>query len=311
MGNLPILSLCIPTNGAVEWLLPVLSSIYCQNYDQSKFEVVITDNGRDSLLPEYIAKMTYPNLRYKQTTDEGFLNLVTSIKEGRGLFCKMINHRSVMLPGSISDLVCMVEKYAERKPMIYCANGNTNIGEILECRNLDEFVKGLSYWSSWSAGIGFWKEDISRFDDIEQYDLMPNASLLFDIRKESEYVIWDKPYMKMEDDKGKGGYDLFQTFAVGYLDLINNLRFNRRISQDTFLKVKSDLLDFLKKLYLREAILPTNHTFIIGDVRKSINVYYSKYDYLSMVIGAWLKAPYYYLRFIMGYLKGLLIINEA
>lgn len=299
MDNQPILSLCIPTNGAVEWVLPVIDSIYAQEYDNEKFEVVITDNGKDSQLPDHIAKMTYPNLRYIQTKDEGFLNLVTSLKEGRGLFCKMINHRSVMLPGSIADFVCMVEKYAERKPMIYCACGNANTGEILECKNLDEFVRGLSYWSSWSAGIGFWKQDIHRFDEIELYDLMPNASMLFDVRSESEYVIWNKPYMRMEDDAGKGGYDLYHTFAVGYLDLINDLRFKRRISLDTFLKVKGDLYVFLCSLYISEVILPTKHTFIIKDIRKSMRVYYSVYDYYEMIITSWMKSPVKYIRTIL------------
>lgn len=298
MDNQLILSLCIPTNGAVEWVLPVIETIYAQGYDNEKFEVVITDNGKDSQLPEHIAKMTYPNLRYKQTTDEGFLNLVTSLKEGKGLFCKMINHRSIMTEGSLEKMVALVDKYKDSQPMIYCSNGYADVGEILECQNLDEFVRGLSYWSSWSAGIGFWKQDIHRFDEIELYDLMPNASMIFDVRSETEYIIWNQPYMKMEDDAGKGGYDLFQTFAVGYLDLINNLRFKRRISQDTFLKVKNDLYVFLSLLYLKEVVLPTNHTFIIGDVRKSMNVYFGDSDYYRMVIKAWLKAPYRYARLI-------------
>ena len=105
MDKQPVLSLCIPTNGAVEWILPVIESIYLQRYDNSKFEVVITDNGEGSQLPDYISKMDYPNLRYIQTYDVGFRNLVTSLKEGRGLFCKMINHRSVLLPNSISKFI--------------------------------------------------------------------------------------------------------------------------------------------------------------------------------------------------------------
>ena len=48
MNKQPILSLCIPTNGAVEWILPVIDSIYSQGYDNEKFEVVITDNGKES-----------------------------------------------------------------------------------------------------------------------------------------------------------------------------------------------------------------------------------------------------------------------
>ena len=296
MDNKPILSLCIPTNGAVEWVLPVIESIYAQGCDNEKFEVVITDNGKDSQLPDYIAKMTYPNLRYKQTTDEGFLNLVTSLKEGRGLFCKMINHRSVMTEGSIEKIVALIDKYKDSRPMFYFSDGKLKAGDLLECNNLDDFVNRLTYISSWSAGIGFWKEDISHFDEIELYDLMPNASLLFDLRKNSKYVIWNIEYMKMEDDSGKGGYDLFQTFAVGFLDIINDLRFKGRITQDTFLKVKQELYDCMCNWYLFEAILPTNHTFIIGDVRNSMSVYYSAFDYYKMIVKAWLRAPYLFIR---------------
>ena len=123
MDHQIILSLCIPTNGAVEWILPVIESIYAQEYDTSKFEVVITDNGKQSQLPSYIAKMNYPNLRYKQTDDEGFLNLVTCLKEGKGMFCKMINHRSKLLPGTIKTMIDLVLQYKESQPLIYCSDG--------------------------------------------------------------------------------------------------------------------------------------------------------------------------------------------
>ena len=296
MDKQPILSLCIPTNGAVEWVLPVIESIYSQRYDNEKFEVVVTDNGKDSQLPAHIAKMDYPNLRYKQTTDEGFLNLVASLKEGKGLFCKMINHRSILTGGSIEKMVFLVDYYKNSQPMIYFSDGKLNVGEVVECDDLDEFVRRLSYLSSWSAGIGFWKKDINNFDNITLYDLMPNASLLFDARKDSKYVIWNIEYMRMENDSGKGGYDLFQTFAVGFLDIINDLRFKKRISQESFIKVKKELYNCLCNWYIFEVVLPTNHNFIIGDVRNSMSVYYSVFDYYMMKGKAWLKAPYLYIR---------------
>ena len=106
MGNPLLLSLCIPTNGAVKWVMPVIESIYAQGYDLTKFEVVITDNGKDSQLSEHISKLSYPNLRYRQTKDEGFLNLVTCLKDGRGLFCKMINHIKTL---SLLSIVLMAD----------------------------------------------------------------------------------------------------------------------------------------------------------------------------------------------------------
>lgn len=289
MDNQVLLSLCIPTNGAVNWILPVINSIYTQEYDNSKFEVVITDNGKDSQLPEHIAKLNYPNLRYKQTDDEGFLNLVTCLKEGRGLFCKMINHRSVMLPGSIADMVSVIEKYKESQPIIYWADGHAKGDEMIECEDIDSFLKHLSYWASWSAGIGFWKEDVQNINSVVLNDMFPNASLLFDLRHNSSYVIWNKHYQKMEDDSGKGGYDLFKTFGVIFLDLINVLRIQKRITDATFVFVKKDLYKFLTNLYLLEVLLPTKHTFILENIPQSLDVYYGRYYYWKMRMVCFLR----------------------
>jgi hypothetical protein len=297
MNKQPILSLCIPTNGAVEWILPVIESIYSQGYDTDKFEVVITDNGKDSQLPVHIARMDYPNLCYKQTTDEGFLNLVSCLKEGNGLFCKMINHRSVMLPGSIADMVTLVEKYKDTQPIIYCSDGNLKSdGDYVECPNTDDFVRHLSYWCSWSAGVGFWQKDIPQISNIKLNEMFPNASLLFEIRNDSDYVIWNKKYEQMCDDSGKGGYDLFNTFGVVLLDILSDLRIKSRISSETFVSVKRDLYQFLCVLYRDEVLLPTKHTFIISQVAQNLDIYYGRYYYCKMVLKGLLNLPQIYLR---------------
>ena len=292
MDNQPILSLCIPTNGAIQWVLPVLNSIYNQKYDLSKFEVVITDNGKSSQLASYLKDYDYPNLRYIVTTDEGFLNLVTSLKEGRGLFCKMINHRSVLEPGTIEEMIELVERYEDSQPVIYCSDGNVKGMEIIECKDLDQFIANLSYWASWSAGIGFWKKDIEQIGSVELDKMFPNASLLLNLRKESSYVIWNKKYEQMGDDAGKGGYDLYDTFAVHFLDIIKGLLVDGRISQQTFNIVKNELFGFLTNLYKNEVILPTKRTFILKDIKKSMQVYYGTSGYYRMVVKAYLMVPY-------------------
>ena len=60
----PILSICLPTNGSVQWVIPTLRSVYEQGVDLSLFEVVITDNGENSKLAEALIDFDYPNLRY-------------------------------------------------------------------------------------------------------------------------------------------------------------------------------------------------------------------------------------------------------
>lgn len=45
MNNKKLISLCIPTNGVIEWVFPVLESIYAQGVETALYEIVITDNG--------------------------------------------------------------------------------------------------------------------------------------------------------------------------------------------------------------------------------------------------------------------------
>ena len=291
VGDSVLLSLCIPTNGIVKWVIPVIDSIYAQQVDNALFEVVITDNGKADDLSKAIADYSYPNLHYYHTTSEGFTNQIDAFEKCSGMFCKMLNHRSRMLPGSIEKIITLVKRYQESKPILYFAEGNAKGGDIIECTNVDEFVRSMSYWVSWSAGTGAWKEDIVDLRNREIDKMFPHTIYLFGLRDESKYVIWNEKYEVMADESGKGGYDLYYTFGVIFLDLVNTLRTNGRISLDTFVRVKDDLFIFLRGLYLSEAILPTNRTFILQNIPQSMDVYYGRLYYWKMVIGAWLRLP--------------------
>ena len=81
-----ILSLCIPTNGISEWVLPVIDSIYCSNIDKNKYEVIVTDNGNNLDFKTTIKRYTeiYPNLIYKETESSGFLNQIDAFSVSAG-----------------------------------------------------------------------------------------------------------------------------------------------------------------------------------------------------------------------------------
>lgn len=295
----PLLSLCIPTNGKVEWMIPVIESIYAQGVDNTLFEVVVTDNGGKSDLTEAVKKYTYDNFHYYQTTSQGFTNQIDAFEKCNGVFCKMLNHRSKMMHGSIEEILKIVRKYQKKKPILYFAEGHAKGSEFIECANTDEFVESLSYWASWSCGTGVWKEDLKTLRDKKVDNMFPHTVFLFNLRGETEYVVWNGKYEEMADDAGKGGYDVFQTFGVGFLDLLSGLRIKKRISQDTFIKVKRDLYGFLSSLYINEVLLPTKHTFIIQNVKQSMTIYYGPYYYHRMVCFAWIKAAIRRLKYII------------
>jgi glycosyltransferase involved in cell wall biosynthesis len=286
-----ILSICIPTNGIVEWIIPVIESIYVQEVDNNLFEIVITDNGGKDDLEIALQAYEYPNLHYYKTNSQGFTNQIDAFEKCSGLFCKMLNHRSKMLPGSIEKMISIINKYKEDKPIIYCAEGYAKGGGIIECKNTDQFVKSLSYWVSWSAGTGAWKSDLVNLQEKVANKMFPHTLFLFCLRDESNYVIWNERYEKMAKDVGKGGYDFFHTFSVELLDFMSELRLSDRISKSTFVGFKKELFSYLCSFYYSDVVCPTKRTYIVKDVRESMMVYYSEYDYNKMVALCYFKRP--------------------
>ena len=160
-NKIPLLSLCIPTNGRTEWVIPLLESIYSQQEDPALFEVVITDNATNPQLASAVTTMAQPNLKYFPTASAGFTNQVDAFEKCSGIFCKMLNHRSVLLPGSIRMLLSLVERYRVEKPLIYCTNSVLKKKEeYIECEDLDAFVSQLGIYASWSAGTALWRDNL-------------------------------------------------------------------------------------------------------------------------------------------------------
>jgi len=284
-----LLSLCIPTNGATQWVIPTLKGIFAQECDPASYEVIIADNGDGHDLQEALCQFDQINLHYFKTKERGFLNIVSALKAGCGSYHRMLNHRSVLLPGTLAGWIDLVSRYKEQKPVFFFSDGKIE-GEG-ECvfDSFDMFVRSLGVWSSWSAGIGIWHSDLVRLDKMQFDEMFPSTSLLFETCQESRlFVIDNNKYQTMQDETGKGGYDLFYTFGVGFLDILSALRHQRRISVDTFLKVKEDVLLFLGKLYYNEVIRSTAHTFIIQNVRQSIQVYFGEAGYRKLLWNAYM-----------------------
>ena len=97
----PLLSLCIPTNGIVEWVFPVLDSIFSQKVDTSLYEVIITDNGDNAEFKEKMKDYLFEkdNLKYYETNAGIFRNEIESYMRASGELIKFVNHRSILVEG--------------------------------------------------------------------------------------------------------------------------------------------------------------------------------------------------------------------
>lgn len=282
MSN-PIVSLCMPTNGVIEWVFPVLDSIYVQGCDCNDFEVVITDNGNNKEFKEKmeIYAQKHFNLHYFETEALPFINEIESYKRAEGELIKFVNHRTLLVESSLQKIIDYAKKNIDDKPITYFSNGVLEIEKRQnEYDSFNDFVKNLSFWSSWSTGMTIWKSDFQRLPgDISTFnELFPHMDVLFAERNRIRYVIDNTIIFNELPVNGipKAKYDLFYAFAVEYVALILKLRLDGDITTETFLKVKRDNLLFLSKLYFDFVIKKESCSYDVSSLNNSIKIFYSK-----------------------------------
>lgn len=295
MNSELLLSICIPTNGVEQWVFPVLDSIYSQGVEESRYEVVVMDNGNNEhfgmLMQEYAAKHT--NLNYKKTEAKLFLSEIACYQQAKGAFIKFLNHRTMLRPGTLEYFLSFVEQNSGDKPVVYFADGTVKLPQdVCQYDSFDGFVGGLMHMSSWSTGMGFWKDDFQSIPPQTVFnELFPHTTILFDQRKRSRYIIDNRVLLDTipVGNIPKGKYDLFHAFAVEYPAIISDLLRSGDISVETFLRVKKSNLRFIAGLYYDYVIRKRKCSYDLSSYDTSIKVFYGKfavnYQMLLLVIG--------------------------
>mgnify|MGYP001215964271 CR=1 FL=1 len=281
--NNPIVSLCIPTNGVIEWVFPVLDSIYSQDCDYNDFEVILTDNGNNKEFKEKINRYRkqYSNLYYFETKVLGFLNEIECYKYAKGQLIKFVNHRTCLVKGALQFLINLSKENVNEKPILYFTNGVLKKEKkSYKYDNFNQFIKALSYWSSWSTGMTIWKEDLLKLpENINNFnELFPHTTVLFAEQDRGKYII-DNTIIFDEIPQGKkpkGNYDLFYAFGVEYPALILDLYRSNSITVDTFKSVLNDNLVFIAYLYISYFIKKEYCSYDLTGLENMYDIFYTK-----------------------------------
>ena len=279
--NNPILSLCLPTNGIIEWVFPVLNSIYAQNADEKLFEVVVTNNGDNEKFHEMMVTYAekHKNLIYKKTNAYMFHNQLEALKLGTGHYLKLINHRATMIDGAVNWMLKMVNDNLDEKPVMYFSNGVMERNYLLN--NFDDFVRCLGKYASWTTGVGIWKFDYEKLPaDIKVDKISPHSCILFANRDNNKYKIIDNIFCEEieKDNSKKGTYDLFKAFGVEELTITQNLYIDGDITAATLKKVKNDYRKFVADLYWDFMIRRKPCSYKLSGFDDAMGIYFNKYE---------------------------------
>lgn len=286
MDKLPLLSLCIPTNGVIEWVIPVLDSIYAQMIDDELFEVIITDNGDNTTFQTEMKRYAcvHTNFIYKHTDAALFLNEIEAYKLASGKLIKFVNHRTMLIGDSVNKLIMFAERYEDEKPIIYFSNGVLALNEaVTEYDTFDRFVRALSYWSSWSTGMTIWKSDFDKIPENTVYnDLFPHTTILFMERNRGKYIINNEIIMKEipTGHAAKGKYDIFYAFGIEYPGIICDLLRARAIDSKTCKCVLKDNLKFIVSLFWKFCVKKEKCSYDLNGLNRMLEIFYKKNEFL-------------------------------
>lgn len=276
-----LLSLAIPTNGIVEWVMPVLDSIFKQNVDKSLYEVIVTDNGNCKEFEKAMNELCliHNNLVYNKTNSVLFMNQIDAFKLAKGKFIKFINHRTKLDNKALQNLIDFIKINQHKKPITFFLNSACEIEKKQEFYSeFDSYVYELKNYSSWSGGISCWKEDLNNIiDSLEnKCTLFPHMNFCLYYCKDRKYLINnEKMFTEIKDtDIKKGTYDVFYAFGIEYVEIINNLFEKKLIDNITKQKVIRENELFIANLYLLYVILRKKCSYDISSYKISLSKYY-------------------------------------
>lgn len=282
-----MISLCIPTNGICEWVFPCLDSIYQQNINENKFEVIVTDNGNNKEFQDRMESYCrlHSNIVYSKTNAYMFDNQLEALKLAKGDYIKFVNHRAIWMPGRLRDMLAFLEKYEKEKPVIYFSNGVMGWGpRFEEYGSFDEFVKNLGIYATWTTGVGIWKEDYDKIPHDLVYDkISPHSSILFSDREKNKYIINDKYWMQEieNDHRKKGKYDLYKAFSLDEFIITINLYRDGDISIETLKTVKKSFEQFLIELYCDFNLFNKPCSYDLDGFDKYVDIFFDKEEILK------------------------------
>ena len=285
------LSICIPTNGVDDYIFEVLDSIYIQNVSEDLFEVIIMDNGVNV---QFKNKMrlyaeTKSNIYFYETDVELFMGEIESYKKANGKFIKFVNHRTKLLPGTINYYLSFIKKHQDNKPIIYFSNGVLRKNTVTRFDSFDRFLYELSYWSSWSTGMGIWRDDLInllRDSNTCINFFFPHTAFLLKNYPEREYII-DDTVMLVElrgENIEKGRYDLFYAFCFEYPLIICDLYRNKQIQVSTLKKILDNNLSLVAFFYRGFIMNEKKTNYDIAGFDDVEGIFYTREQILSRVL---------------------------
>lgn len=241
----PLLSICIPTFNRAPFLESTLDSLTRQAVFQSsdEVEIVVSDNASTdgtariiaAFREKYPAKITA--LAAKETT-EANINFARVLESARGLCRKLHNDTLLVRDGFLEEFLLLIRENQAGRPVLFFLNGRNGKkvnAPLTPCRDLDAFIRHVSYFSTWIGSFSLWESDIPHYAPLFRRDAhhFVQTEILFSVLAASRTVVVYNPEFGESVDAPKAlrAEHLKSVYFAEYLPLLRRAALEKHIRE--------------------------------------------------------------------------------
>ena len=252
----PILSICIPTYNRADLLEKTITSIVIQRRfkETDDVEVIISDNcsvdNTQLISKRFVDSFNSKIKYYRNEVNLYDSNFGMALSYGSGQFLKLNNDTLLHHDGSLDKMIEVIIENSLKKNVLFFLNKNLVIEDNLNCKNLDEFIEKISFWSGWIGGFGIWKIDFLAINDFNRYSHLKLPQLYVIIRlinSGKSVLVYNDQLYSSQVPVSKGGYDLLEIFLDNYFFILLEQVNSKKLSKNVFqLEKNKILLQFIR-----------------------------------------------------------------
>lgn len=220
-----LLSICIPTYNRAETLGRSLEALFANpEFDANKVEVMVADNASADNTSEVVAR--FPQVRYIRHKENigADANFTFLLDHASGRYLRLMNDYCTFRPGGLALMLREIEAADEARENLWFGTAMTSIpAGITVTHGVDEFIRRVSYWSTWIGNFGVWRKDWADMEDKNRYVKYQLNQVDWSLRiagngRPTRIIVADLTVS--EDLKQRGSYNYFDIFLVKYREIL-------------------------------------------------------------------------------------------
>jgi glycosyltransferase involved in cell wall biosynthesis len=289
-----ILSICIPTYNRAKVLNKTLNALFTNpDFDQNLIEVIVSDNCSTDETAEVVAKYSLAQY-YKNDKNVKDFNFSIALNYATGSYMKLFNDTLSFKKGALQKMLNSIEKHKQEDCNLFFYENmflNSNCKKAIDKKN--DFLKTISFYTTWIANFGCWREDFEKIDKKNQYAELQFVQVDWSYRivenNKKTIIYFDELFDVIIPNK-KGGYNVFDTFVNKYFFVLKQQNISlMNYEIEKYRLCKYFIYPWLITLFVKNV---TNYAF---DTKGVFKILFKKYWY----------EPYFYPMLLLFWFKKL------